>query len=280
MGNSRYQFEHTRTNSDTFNLIYVSHSKYEDDWPSLLHTHPFTELFYITSGRGALMIENEKHPIQKNDFIIVNANTTHAEISSPSEPLEYITIGVENLLFSFKKEMGYIIFNCNKVHDDLMFYMTTMLHEMVNKATNYEQVCQNLLDVLIIQLMRRNNFNFEIEPSILLNRECLKIKRYLDANYMKDITLDNLASLFHLNKYYMSHAFTKYCGCSPISYLCQTRIQASKELLINTSYSITEIAYSTGFSSQSYFAQCFQKTCGITASAYRRIHKKKKQSTV
>ena len=38
----------------------------------------------------------------------------------------------------------------------------------------------------------------------------------------------------------------------------------------STDYSITEVAQLSGFSSQSYFAQCFQKYCRMTASAYRK----------
>lgn len=79
-----------------------------------------------------------------------------------------------------------------------------------------------------------------------------------------------LAEISHLNKYYLVHAFTRYFGCSPISYLCEVRIKASRELLASTDYSITEVAQLSGFSSQSYFAQCFQKYCRMTASAYRK----------
>ena len=86
----------------------------------------------------------------------------------------------------------------------------------------------------------------------------------------RDITLDTLAEVSHLNKYYMVHAFTRQFGCSPINYLCEVRIKASKELLATTDYSITEVAQSSGFSSQSYFAQCFLKHCRMTASAYRK----------
>ena len=160
-----------------------------------------------------------------------------------------------------------------------MFYMNSMLQEMEGQNRDYEVVCQNLLEVLIIKLIRRTNFAFEVASSVQITKECIKIKRYIDANYVQDITLDTLAELSHLNKYYMVHAFTQHCGCSPIRYLCQTRIAASKELLANTDYSITEVAQFSGFSSQSYFAQCFRKSCGMSASAYRKACLKK-QSTI
>lgn len=275
MGTSRYTFENNSIEPPAGKLLYVSHSKYENDWASLPHAHPFSELFYVVDGQGTFLIEDKVYPIQKDDFVIVNANVSHTEKSCSDVPLEYIILGVEELTFSFGGNHEHIIFSCGNNKRDLIFYMTTMLHELENKPRDYELICQNLLEVLIVRLIRQTNFAFEIEPSIQINRECLKLKRYIEANYMSDITLDSLAERSHLNKYYMVHAFSKYCGCSPINYLCQVRLQASKELLTNTDYSITEVAHSSGFSSQSYFAQCFQKNCGMTASAYRKIHKQK-----
>lgn len=274
MATAQYLYEHTNTEAIDSKLVYVTHSRYENDWLSLPHVHPFSELFYVKDGRGSFWIDEKEYPIQKNDFIIINANVTHTEKSSVDMPLEYITIGVENTRFSFQKDQEHIIFNCKKDQNDLLFYMLTMLREMADKPPDYEHVCQNLLEILIIQLIRRTNFAFEIEPSIQISRECLKLKRYIEANYMHEITLDSLAEISHMNKFYMVHAFTRYCGLSPISYLCQIRLRTCTELLVNTDYSITEIANSSGFSSQSYFAQCFQKNFGMTASAYRKAHKK------
>ena len=251
-------------------LLYITHSKYENDWHSQPHIHPFTELFYVINGKGSFLAEETENAIRKDDFVIVNAGISHTEVSSPSMPLEYVTIGMEGLSFSFEGNKSHIIFSCKNEPKDLLFYINAMLSEMEEKSRDYETVCQNLLEVLITKLIRRTNFAFEVAPSVQINRECLKIKRYIEANYIQNITLDSLAELSHLNKYYMAHAFTLHYGCSPIRYLCQTRIEASKELLANTDYSITEVAQYAGFSSQSYFAQCFSKSCGVTASAYRK----------
>lgn len=265
-----YPMKHTGTKAAKSKLLYISHSRYENDWSSRPHTHPFSELFYVKDGRGGFLIENEEYPIKKDDFVIVNANISHTEISSSDMPLEYVTIGVEGLIFSFEGNREHIIFSCENEPKDLLFYMAGMLQEMEEKSRDYEPMCQCLLDALIIKLMRRANFAFEVAPSIQIARECVKIKRYIEANYMHSITLDTLAEISHLNKYYMAHAFTMHCGCSPIRYLCQTRIEASKEMLANTDCSITEVAQNSGFSSQSYFAQQFLKSCGMTASAYRK----------
>ena len=272
-GTSIYPINHTAQEAAPNRLLYITHSRYENDWHS--QPHPFTELFYVKEGAGSFLVEDLEYTIQKDNFVIINPGISHTEISSPDQPLEYITLGVEGLSFSFKENKDHIIFNCSREQKDLLFYMNTMLEEMEQKSRDCEHICQNLLEVLIIKLIRRTDFAFEVTPSLQISKECVKIKRYIEANYVQDITLDSLAGISHLNKYYMAHAFTMYCGCSPIRYLCQTRIKASKELLANTNYSITEVAQYSGFSSQSYFAQCFLKSCGLTASAYRKSCKRK-----
>ena len=275
MGISRYEINTTSTKAQGSRLLYVTYSKFENDWPSLLHAHQFAELTYIISGRGFFQVEDCEYPIHKDDFIIVNPNTIHTEKSTGDEPLEYVILGVENLNFTFEEGNEHIIFSCANDSQDLMFYMNTLLTEQRERGADYSLVCQNILEVLLIKLIRRTNFAFDVTPSAKISQECVKLKRFIEMNYTQDITLDQIAEISHLNKYYLVHMFNKYCGCSPINYLCQIRIQASKELLASTDYSITEIAQLSGFSSQSYFAQCFQKSCHMTASAYRKGCQKK-----
>ena len=105
-----------------------------------------------------------------------------------------------------------------------------------------------------------------------MTKECAQIKEYLDSNYSEHITLDTLTSLTHMNKYYMVHSFTKYTGLSPIQYLNQTRLKRAQHLLRTTNYSISDIASSTGFSSQSYFTQIFRKNFNMTPVKYRQEH--------
>lgn len=270
MGNTRYLMEHSHSHRVDGRLLYISHSKYENDWPSFLHTHPFSELFYVQNGYGSICIGENEYPIRRDDFVIINANIPHTEKSSSDQPLEYMAIGVEGILFTFEDQKEYTVFSCGEEQENLMFYMTAMLHELKERRRDYENICHNLLEALMYTLMRRTSFGFKVEAPTQISRECYSLKRYMESNYMHDLTLDTLAEYSHLNKYYMVHAFTKHCGCSPIQYLSRIRLQAAKELLAGTDYSIAEVAHSAGFSSQSYFAQCFQKSCGMTASVYRR----------
>lgn len=272
MGNERYELTSIPGTTDTARLLYVTFSKYEGDWSSLKHSHYFSELFYVKNGKGQFMIEDEVFSIGKDDLILVNPNVAHTETSLNTEPLEYVILGVEGIEFSFPGEKEYMHFNCRERKQNLMFYFSALLTETTQQQTDYELVCRNLLEVLIINLRRYQDFSFDLVSTRKFNQECRKIKHYIDTHYAQDLSLDKLAKLAHLNKYYVVHAFTDAYGISPINYLAEKRIQVSKELLSGTDHSIGEIAQLSGFSSQSYFAQCFKKSCGMSAGDYRKTY--------
>lgn len=254
-------------------LVNASSSCYEEDWSSIPHTHAFTELFYVREGSGSFLIGNQVFPISRDDLIIVNPHIQHTETSKSASPLAYYTVGVDGISFSFHNQKEFQIFNCREKKADLLFYFHSLFQELDEKSAGYQEICRHTLAILITQLQRITKSGFQLVPSLHPSRECATIKRYLDSNYSKDISLDTLAVLSHLNKYYLSHEFTRYYGISPINYLNRRRIQVCKDLLENTDHDISTIAHLTGFSSQSYLAQSFRKYCQITPKEYRRMAK-------
>ncbi|MDE6203775.1 MAG: AraC family transcriptional regulator [Lachnospiraceae bacterium] len=289
MGNTRHRIEESRTSSfGESKLLYISTSKYEGDWQSILHSHPFSELFYVVNGSGFFVAEGEGFPVGKNDMVIINPHVQHTEKSGNDSPLEYIVLGINGLSFSFENIASAqdgmsmqtafgTVYKYNMQNSNVYAYLNIMLEEITHKKDNYETVCQNLLEVLLICMLRNDDLSIVKSTNTLLNRECTQIKNFLDSNYSENITLDTLASITHMNKYYMAHAFTRYTGLSPINYLIQKRIQEGKSLLESTSYSIAQISAMLGFSSQSYFSQAFKKATGRTPVQYRNEFRKQKE---
>lgn len=269
MGFSNYTITDKSSDTTKSNLLYVTYTKYENDWPSFMHTHPFTELFMVTGGVGKFYVENSVYPLIKGDFILVNPNTSHTEKSDENHPLEYIAVAVDNFSLNLN-ESNHFMFNCINKHSDIIKYMDSMLAEQQDDKPYSDRICQNILEIILIEILRTTKVNVDTEPTVNASKECFKLKKYLDSNYSSKITIDELAKLSNLNKYYLIHSFNKYFGSSPINYLCGIRIRAAKELLENSDYSIAQISHSTGFSSQSYFTQCFIKDCGLSPTSYRR----------
>lgn len=275
MGNIRYQLPGGDGDAGSARLLYVSSAVYENDWPSIPHTHHFSEFFYVRRGAGEFLVEEERFPVRQDDLVIVNPGAAHTECSAGADPLEYVVLGVEGMSFAFgEREDGapksYRLHNYRSQRDELRFYFGAMLRETENKGAQYELVCQNLLGVLTVLLIRGADCSFSLAPVQRASKECSLAKRYIDFHYAEDVTLEDLARLTHLNKYYLAHAFSRCYGITPINYLIEKRLQCSRELLESTDYSIAQIAQMAGFSSQSYFSQTFRRVCAVTPGAYRR----------
>lgn len=101
------------------------------------------------------------------------------------------------------------------------------------------------------------------------NEIAKKAIRYISKNFMRNLTLDDVAGHVHLNPAYFSTLFKQSTGSSFKEYLNMVRIEESKRLLANTDYSIIDIALATGFEDQSYFSKVFKKYTGLTPKQYR-----------
>lgn len=273
MGNTMHAFSDNKLNDIDIKLLYVSTSKYEDDWHSQLHTHHFMELFYIMNGRGSFLIEEEQLPVRRNDLVIINPNVSHTELPETGIPLEYIVLGVEGVTFSFQGANAgkdYDIHHLEQDGEKIEHFLMLLIEEAEGKLQSYEMICQNILELLILYAMRNQNSSITSVMTPKMSKECGLIKRYLDTNYDQNITLDSLAEMSHINKFYLVHSFTRYTGMSPIHYLARKRVLVAKNLLEASNHSIAQIASSIGCSSQSYFSQIFKKETGMTPNQYRK----------
>ncbi len=93
--------------------------------------------------------------------------------------------------------------------------------------------------------------------------------RYLSEHYDLPITVNQLAEMENYNVTYYNDWFKQQTGCSPSLYLRRVRIDRAKELLIETSFSVMEIAVMVGYSSNSTFTRAFHGITGMTPKEYR-----------
>ncbi|CAM2079254.1 MULTISPECIES: AraC family transcriptional regulator [Clostridia] len=282
MSNTRYNVNEKNIYNIDFELLYISKSKYGEDWHSTSHFHPFTEIFFITHGNGIMEIDYIDVAVKEGDLIIINPNCPHTEKSSYNymDQLEYIVFGINNLTLANKSlpqlngetpnPTYYKIMNFNNNKNVILYYLNTLVHEVEEKESNYELACKSILTLFIIYISRNAQSTLLIADNPeKLNIECVKIKNYIDSHYSENITLDILSNLSYVNKFHLVHLFTKQMGISPINYLINRRIEESKNLLTTTNYTIRDISTIVGFSNSSYFSQMFKKFTGYSPRMYK-----------
>ena len=153
--------------------------------------------------------------------------------------------------------------------------MQLLLREIDAREDGCEMVCQDLTEVLLVRIVRMASVSLRLTAPPAESKECATAKRYIDENYSESITLDKLAEIAHVNKYYLSHSFKNEYKASPIDYLMKRRITEAKALLTSTDFSLTQIAEQIGFGSLAYFSKCFRKIEGTRPNEYRKSARQK-----
>ena len=96
-------------------------------------------------------------------------------------------------------------------------------------------------------------------------------KQYVAEHYSQNISLEDIAEQVHMNSVYFSVMFKKEANINFSDYLADFRLSKAKELLKNSSISISEVGALVGYKDPKYFSKLFSKTVGIKPSDYRKL---------
>ncbi|MEG0125072.1 MAG: AraC family transcriptional regulator [Clostridia bacterium] len=273
MSSIRYDMEGEQSPYAEVKLLHVTLAQSDTDWHSTPHTHAFVELFYCLRGTGQFYIAGKYRNVGADDLVIINPSVEHTEVATSKEPLEYIALGVGGIEFILNKneELPFLVYNFKDHQDEIAMLVKTIMQEVDSKNELYEVVCRNLLEILLIRIFKYIDGE-AVATDGRDHKNCVLAKHYIDTHYAENISLDYLADMAHLNKYYLVHAFVKEYSISPINYLTARRIRESKYLLANTDHTLSQISGILGFSSPAGFSRSFKKLENKTPWEYRKAH--------
>ena len=111
----------------------------------------------------------------------------------------------------------------------------------------------------------------EMHKRMRLPRPVVRAMDYMDAHLHDKLSLKEIAEYVDLAPAYLSDLFHKETGLTVTGYILRRRIQAAKNMLIDTDQKIAEIAEVLAFSNASHFQRLFKKETGYTPHQYRQF---------
>ena len=93
---------------------------------------------------------------------------------------------------------------------------------------------------------------------------------YIEENCVRNIRLEELASLTGLSQSHFSHAFKASTGLPPHQWQTQARLERAKHLLLKSEMPLTTVAVETGFADQAHFTRVFRKNVGVAPASWKR----------
>lgn len=200
--------------------------------------------------------------------IVRGADTDHHEFAPQAAGLEAIFSGLAYNIKDDQKllELGMTIY-------DGMYSWAKYLHHL--KHTKTGPVEQVLLEVFHKYIKQSSSKKAPPEWARDIKE---MIQDQLDTNMT--LSLQQVSDELEINPTYLSREFSKYFdNLSFGDYIRKMRIEKAISLMTNTDYSLTEIAYLTGFSDQSHFNRIFKKQTGQNPSLYKKSISKSKKDT-
>jgi len=101
------------------------------------------------------------------------------------------------------------------------------------------------------------------------NQHIRKALLYIAGNYSQPLTIAMTSAHVGLSPNHFSALFQKSVGMKFHDYLCRIRVEESKNLLLFSDYSLTDIAIAAGFPDQSYFCKVFKRIVGLPPGQFR-----------
>lgn len=147
-----------------------------------------------------------------------------------------------------------------------------LLAELESERLGGRLYAESLANVLAVHLLR-NYTNSTDQGRTLVGgmsgRKLRLVLSFIDANYDRDLSLAELASVAGMSTFHFSREFKKTTGKTPHQYLMKFRVDRAKMLLSQSEMPLTEVGLRSGFSHQSHFTRLFRRLTGTTPQAYR-----------
>jgi AraC-like DNA-binding protein len=270
------------TQSDCFTLF--SRVKSEFDFP--LHYHEEFELNFIQNGKGAKrVIGDHMEEIEDLELVLVGPNLQHGWFTHKlkGQPLHEITIQFHRDLFDDKflhrNQMSVIRKMFEKSLKGILFSRETTEAIMprlvaLTEKHGFDSVLE-LLSILHDLSTSRNirtlsNTTFNNTETISYNsRRVNTVMEYLNKNFHKDVSLNEISKLIAMSEVAFSRFFKLRTGKTFVDTLNEVRLGHASRMLIDTTQSVNEIAYRCGFNNMSNFNRIFKKKKNCTPKEFR-----------
>ena len=170
---------------------------------------------------------------------------------------------IDNILYPHNQNM--VIFS--KPFQERFTIQLLNLYELTNIENNLETIVSigRILNII-------KNSNYHIHNEITHNSKiAMTVKEYIDNHYQSPIHISDFEKMVHLSVNYIRKLFLDCYGVTIHKYITELRLSHVKKLLLSTDLPIIDIAYKSGFSSQSHMNYMFKSVFGISPLKYKKM---------
>ena len=244
------------------------------------HQHEdLLELSLVVQGQERIEFKDGEYTAGPGDLIIKNAGTLHQESAGAEEELLELSIGISGVRISGLSENCLCNDEMNPVipAGDMapalreLFYAIEKMYR--DSVTMYSPVIHMALNTFVsICLMTADRYGVpKNRKKSRKDPQIEDIVKYIDENFNRQISLDDIAKTFFISPYYLSRKFKSEVGYTVNQYIQNRRLGKAEQRLAFEDTAIKTIACECGFENLKYFYSVFKVKTGHTPSEFRHL---------
>ena len=223
--------------------------------------HDIAEILLVEKGHCRMRLKEGSQQLRTEDLVLINSDTLHDFKTSSSFMGFTMRIGALHLC-------GLAPGHLTKHDTPLVLHLSKEgRHAFLRDLLREIGAALTQAIVVAVTALAEAKATSEENPSYTMGT---RIKEYIDAHYLEDLKLPDIAEALHINLYYLSHTFKDLTGSSPMQYIIRKRIEEAQTLLLTTNMTITDIAMQCGYNNSNYFQSVFSNIVGMPPGKYRK----------
>lgn len=240
------------------------------------HAHREYEINYINTGACIMEVEGSYVPLKAGECIVIGPDKSHCFMVDMQKACRITQLELviccpqgklEGMVFPGFLEPYHKLRECEQLVpllERIGYYF---------RAGEREKTGEMQLDLMLFQLyallseeMDKNRQNADLKEA---NR-ARKVIRHIEENLDAELNLEQLSRQYGVSSRCVRKYFERQMGIGANEYITMLRIGKAKRLLWNQDYSVTDVAFLSGFSSSQYFCRVFHKHLGVAPAEYRK----------
>lgn len=226
--------------------------------------------FIVIDGNGILHYLNKDIKLNKGSCVFIDCNKPYFHTSSnwTIKWVHFNGFNVKDIYNKYLKRNGLNVFNSKQINiyekliDDIKLISDSS--DFMKDMNIYEKLT-SLLSLLLSETI------YEKDDNKKHIYDVTTIKDYIDNNYLKNISLDDLSNKYYINKFYLTRLFKNTYGTTINNYILEKRITKAKELLRFSNLNIEDISKECGINDNNYFSRLFKQIEGISPKEYKKM---------
>ncbi|MDR0567133.1 MAG: AraC family transcriptional regulator [Prevotellaceae bacterium] len=236
------------------------------------------QLLYITKGKGLFASEDmPERQVGKGSLFVLFPGQWHTFRSLKETGWNAYYIGFEGAVADNLIKEGFLskeapLFDVG-LNEELVSLFSRALEVAEDDKMSSQQHLAGIVLLLIGTMLAITK-----NKSSSMNPKIEQAKIIMSENVLKNIDPETLAKKLNVSYSWFRKAFKDYTGFAPTKYFKILKLQKAKHLLVESSYSVTEISFMLGYESTKHFYALFKKFFNLTPLKYRNSTTMQKKS--